>query len=290
MNKRIKALFIFLLSNLLVTGVGVATENALAIKHHFIAVDNGNNQLLEVDQFTGLTRTAKMPTTARDINRLAENLYLVSLADGFAIFNAKSWKITQRVLLGKGIDSAYPLANNEVLIVSNRPSSRLLRVNLSGTVLNEYNIANIHDLRLARVDQQGHYLFTSTKPFRAISFDPETEQLTEFALQGKGYELIKRDGLFYATTGLTRTVDVHHANGQLISSYGGVKDHPDARLKWFSGFSLLADKSVVVANWLGHKQQGTGPHLVQFDRNNKLIWQWEDHTLAAEITNFILLK
>ena len=65
--------------------------------------------------------------------------------------------------------------------------------------------------------------------------------------------------------------------------------HPQLGLDWFSGFQLLPDGHVLAANWLGHGKQGTGPHLVEFDRGNRVVWKWEDHQQAATITNVLVL-
>ena len=68
---------------------------------------------------------------------------------------------------------------------------------------------------------------------------------------------------------------------------GGRKNHEG--LQWFSGFHHLDSGNIVVANWLGHGKAGKGPHLVEFDKDNKLVWKWEDHQKAKQITNVLIL-
>jgi hypothetical protein len=42
----------------------------------------------------------------------------------------------------------------------------------------------------------------------------------------------------------------------------------------FTGFHLLRDGNVVVANWLGHGPEHDGTVLVEFDRDGKIVWRY----------------
>jgi hypothetical protein len=33
-----------------------------------------------------------------------------------------------------------------------------------------------------------------------------------------------------------------------------------------------------------------GPHLIEFDRNNKIVWTWTDHERAQMIHNSLVLE
>jgi hypothetical protein len=48
--------------------------------------------------------------------------------------------------------------------------------------------------------------------------------------------------------------------------------------------------NILVANWLGDGNIGTGPHAVEFDANNNLVWSWEDHSTAQTITNLLVIE
>jgi len=260
------------------------------IKHHFIAVDNGIKQLVEVNQFTGTQRTFSLPIKARDISLYDENTLLLSVKNGFAFFDLQHWKMKQQILVERGIESALKLGDTEILLTQNKKKKGyLLRVNNQGEVLQRWQPENAEYLRLARNNKE-QFLFTSINPFEAFLFNPKNNKLTKIPLAGKGYKLSQQGKLLYATTGETVTLDVLTKKGELVKRYGGKKEHADSRLQWFSGFALLDEQSVMVANWLGHRKNGQGPHLIQFDRNNQIVWQWEDHQLAKQITNFILLK
>lgn len=61
-------------------------------------------------------------------------------------------------------------------------------------------------------------------------------------------------------------------------------------LDFFSGFELLPNGHVVVANWLGRGKHEKGPHLVEFNDANECVWQWKDHVAARQVTNVLMLN
>jgi hypothetical protein len=80
------------------------------------------------------------------------------------------------------------------------------------------------------------------------------------------------------------------ADGKVSWFVGGKKEHPGIGLDFFSGWDTLANGNIVVANWLGHGKQGKGCHLAEFTPDNKLVWTWQGHTLARQVTNVKMLE
>lgn len=78
--------------------------------------------------------------------------------------------------------------------------------------------------------------------------------------------------------------------GGTVRSVGGRDAHPDVMLDCFSGFDRLENGNVVVANWLGHGNRGRGPHLIEFNRENRIVWRWTDHAAARQVTNVLVIE
>jgi hypothetical protein len=79
------------------------------------------------------------------------------------------------------------------------------------------------------------------------------------------------------------------SDGKIAKTWLGDAYRKEYRLDWFSGFEFLPNGHLVVANWLGHGAQGKGPHIVEVDADNKLVWSWEDHVAAKQITHLLML-
>jgi len=97
------------------------------------------------------------------------------------------------------------------------------------------------------------------------------------------------NGSTLVSTGGAVTVVEMNPAGEQVGFVGGKPNHPQLGLDWFSGFDLLPNGNLVVANWLGHGKQGTGVHLVEFDQQNRVVWKWDDHERAATVTNVLVV-
>ena len=129
-------------------------------------------------------------------------------------------------------------------------------------------------------------------PSSIIEFDLKSGKVIRvIPLPGKGYKtIVKPDGHLLASTGESASIVELDAAGTIITTIGGKADFPQLGLDFFSGFELCSNGNVLVANWLGHGKQGTGPHLVEFDSANHLVWSWADHQAARQVTNVLLLN
>ena len=53
---------------------------------------------------------------------------------------------------------------------------------------------------------------------------------------------------------------------------------------------MLKNGNVVVANWRGHGYEGDGPHIIEFDADNRVVWTWAELTKAKYVTNVLVLE
>ena len=259
-------------------------------KYEFIAVDNASNKLIYINQYDPQKNwQVKIPAGSRDLQLINKHTILVSHGNGCAEYQLatgkKSWEVTGH----NGIQSARRLANGNTLLAEEKSLSEVDR---AGRSVNTIKLTGSSTLRLIRVLKNGHVLRTGkAKQYLAMELDQDGKPIWQAPLTGKGY-LAKRlaNGNTLATTGETCTVIELNRAGKVVKTYGGRKQFPNAKLKWFSGFHLQANGHIVVANWLGHGQKGTGPHVVEFSPDNQLVWSWTDHTIAQQITNVMIIR
>ncbi len=258
------------------------------IKHDFLAVDNGKNRLFRVDQIGGKSWSVAIPGGARDLQIIPGNKVLLSHGSGANEYDLEtgkqsSWSVTKF----KDIQTARRLANGNTLIGSNQGGITFTEINSSGETVRSVNYLGLGDLRIARVLESGNLLFTGSSPHQVFEGDFSKKIVWKATLPGKGYKAWRLpNGNTWATTGETVTVIEIDKQGKVVKTLGG---NSNVGQKWYSGFHLLENGNIVVANWLGHGQEGKGPHAVEFDSSNKLVWSWEDHTLASTITNLLVL-
>jgi hypothetical protein len=68
--------------------------------------------------------------------------------------------------------------------------------------------------------------------------------------------------------------------GTVVKFWGGMANHPTAQLRKFSGYGVVP----------GSGNVGTGPHAVEFDASNNLVWSWKNFSAAQTVTNLLVIE
>jgi hypothetical protein len=282
----------FLMPALMLLLVAVPTAAQSQTRHRFVAIDNGRNRLVCVDQREPAKGWAVgIPVGSRDLQMLGRDRVLASHGNGAAEYDlATGRKLAWAVDRYAQISSAQRLTSGQTLLAANVAAGVMLyELDPAGLEVSQRLLPELKDLRLARLLDNGHVLLTVSGPCRAIEVDVQGQITWQASLPNKGYKAVRLpNGNTLVSTGGALTVVEFNPVGREVASVGGRNSHPNLGLDWFSGFDYLPNGNLVVANWLGHGKQGTGPHLVEFDRQNRMIWKWEDHLLAATVTNVLV--
>ena len=67
------------------------------------------------------------------------------------------------------------------------------------------------------------------------------------------------------------------------------RDLPGIQLKFMTGFQRLKNGRTLVSNWQGHGQFGSGPHIIEVDRKNRVLWTFADHKTLRTVSSLQLL-
>jgi hypothetical protein len=284
------------------------------IRHVLYLVDNGLNRLVFLNQKDPSRNwTVPIPAGSRDLQLVANNKILVSHGNGAAEYDrstgAKGWSVSTYA----GVSTAQRLANGNTLIgwstaaTDSTPAKVMFsEVNGAGTEVSRLTLNNITTLRLARRLANGNTLFTgdinNDLVFKVFEINATGAIVWQQLLYGaRGYVANRLpNGDTQATIGpIGRLYEPGRDDnkllqisptGAVVKFWGGMVEHPDARLRKFSGYSVVPNGNVIIANWLGDGNIGTGPHAVEFDANNNLVWSWEDHVAARTVTNLLVVE
>jgi hypothetical protein len=285
------------------------------IKHVLYMVDNGFNKLLFLNQKDPSKNwTISIPGGSRDLQLVANNKILVSHGNGAAeydrITGAKGWSVSTY----SGVSTAQRLANGNTLIGWSRAASgtepakiMLSEVNNAGAQVSRITINNITTFRLARRLANGNTLITgdmnNDAKYKVFEVNATGAIVWQQLLYGgKGYVANRlANGDTHATMGPVGNLYQPGKDdnkllqlsptGTIVKFWGGMVNHPAAELMKFSGYSVVpGNGNIIMANWLGDGNTGKGPHAVEFDANNSLIWSWKDFSAAQTITNLLVIE
>ncbi len=261
------------------------------IKHKFLAVDNGLNHLLLVDEINNKGWTINIPAGSRDLQILPGNKILVSHGNGAAEYNltdgTKGW-FTDKLA---NITTSTRLDNGNTLIGGNVNGVTLYEILPNGTEKSHLTLSALSDIRLARRLKNGNTLLGLAAPHQVVEVDSLGTTVWTGALTDKGYVGYRLpNGHTIATSGEDCFIYDFSADGKATVIAGGLANHPTDKMLWFSGFEILPNGNFLVANWNGHGMEGKGPHAFEFTPQNKIVWTWDDAKIASTVTNVLNLE
>jgi hypothetical protein len=260
------------------------------IRHRFVCVDNGTNTLHYIDQLKPENRwSVPIPKGSRDLEVVGEGRILVGHGDGAAEYALKDGTRLWQVAGFNKVQTARRLRDgNTMLGIDGGP---FLVVDREGKTVKEIRMPATwtSHLRLARVLENGNILYVTGK--RVVEADQTGEIVKTLSLAGAGYTANRlSNGHTIATAGGAALVQQFDAQDKVVHTWGGQDKHPDVDLTWFSGFDVLENGNVVVANWRGHGYGGNGPHIIEFDADNRVVWTWAELEKAKYVTNVLVLE
>jgi hypothetical protein len=249
-----------------------------------LAVDEGRQQLSLVSTkdsiFHWMLDLADFPL-ARDMQRLDDERVLVGYDHGFFELEWRTGRI---------------LANcnrwNEVTAVTRRPDGRtlvtgldldgqggvtVLTLDAGGKVLHTARRDGDY-VRLMRVTPEGTYLLCTNDHIKET--DENLVEMRRFSAPGfeHAWKAERRaGGSTWVSAGYGAFMAVFDADGRLVHRFGAAGEVPAEVAPFFyATHSLLADGTLLVANWQGHGpgNGGKGAQLLHFRHDGELCATW----------------
>lgn len=319
--KKILALF----SVLAVAGRLAAAHGAHAprgILHDFLGIDEGNSNLLRVDQADPakdwLVHIGK--NHPRDMQLEGGNRLLISHDAGYEEYDIRTGALLKDVSIYHDVSSVRRLANGDLLIAGvdfdgpkrNRgdqpvgdPTGRhVLFVEYAPNGREVRRTRYVGDyLRLVRETEQGTYLCACNTMFKEA--DGHGNWIHEYPFAGFQHAwmaLRMPDGDMYMSSGYgtseprrpggTAFMVEMAPSGKTIRWFGAQGQVPSDVNPYFYGmFQVMPNGDVIVANWQGHRSGHNyeGVQLLEFDGQGRIVWHWSDRPFVSSLQNVLVL-
>jgi hypothetical protein len=284
-----------------------ASISAAPIKHEFIAIDEGKNNLLHVNENDPtkdwLVSIGK--SHPRDMQLVGSNRVLIGNVTGYSEYDIATGK--QLVDVTNFAPAAAPTDTDEVTSVRRQPNGHtlvaginlagsrgivVLDVDAQGAVKNKTVFSGTY-IRFLRQTAAGTYLLACDTMIREGTSDGKyiwEAPVEKFSHMWKAVRLPNGDTLASAGYG-GFMIELDKARN-VVRKFGD-KDHVPAAVNssFFASFQVLANGDVVVANWQGHgpTHGSSGIQLLEFDKTGAIVWQWSKAELISSIQGIMVL-
>jgi len=290
-----KKIFAIVLSLSIILTINIYAK--LATKHHFICIDNGskkNTRLVHVNQFAPKESwNIKIPAGARSIQLIGNDKILINHSRGATEYFLKTgkktgWEITKY----REICTSLRLKNDHTLIANSNYIYELdsQKKEIKKIKLPAKKNSNMRVISLSPNNTILYSQHIKKSPFFVYEINMDGKLLWKSEIPGKGYKhLLTKDKTIINTCGTICKIVTINRKGEILSFVGGKKEHPEADFSFFSGYDLLKNGNIVVADWHGHNYKGKSSHLVEFDKNNKIVWRWFNKKVKR-LTNVLVIE
>jgi len=274
------------------------TASAAAIKHDFLAIDEGLANLLHVNE-NDPTKNWIVPVghpQGRDMQLVGGGRVLIGHDAGYTEFDIATGKIVKEVATYKGVTSARRLPGGNTLIAG---------VDLDGekgVVVLEVDDANVvkrktifpgNYMRLIRETPQGTLLMMNDTMIR--EGDRTGALLHEWTVPGfrHAWKAVRLpNGHTLASAGYGAFFVELDASGAVVRKFAAKEDMPDTvHANFYATFQLLPNGHIVVANWQGHGpgHGASGIQLFELDEKAAIVWQWSDAKIISSLQGVLIL-
>jgi len=294
----------------LISGFAPATRAADPIKHEFVAIDEGLNTLLYVNENNPAKNWIVKIGRAhpRDMQLVGGGRILISHDVGYTEYDLTDGKVLDAVTSMKNVSSARRLPNGNTLVAYAVEKQAMgvfvVELDPSHAVVHQTVYPGDY-VRLMRETTKGTFLFGMNDCIK--EGDGQGKFIWQAAIPNFRHAwkaLRLPNGNTLASSGygsLNQTDSGPNANafmveiapdGSIVRKFGD-QAHVPAEIHpfFFADFQLLSNGDVVVANWQGHgpKHGTSGVQLLEFDPSGAIVWRWSDQPHISSIQGVLVM-
>lgn len=273
------------------------------MKRQILAIDAGLERLALIDTANpryGWTRSLARYPGARDIQRIGQNLALLSCDQGCFEVVISSGEISSGARRWSRIASAFQLPNGATLLAGLNDEGLVQLITLDreyrqvGTLTRRTPAAPATDyLGAVRPTPLGGYLLC----LRDHVLETDAALVTLRTLRAPGFDQVWHaqrlaDGSTLASAGAGAFIARFDSRGYLAATFGAPAQLPPSLMSttafaaapcFYAGFQLLADGSIIIAN------RGGGHALVELQADGRYRSSWAAPDPASALQALLVL-
>jgi hypothetical protein len=269
-----------------IAGKNVAqSAGGLPVRHRFLAVDDGTHTLVHVDEKDPARNWTVATGYVMDMQLLASDRILLDVDDGFREYDARTGKLLTSVKGhgGKSYSVRRTSDGRTILVGDNLEGQHgacLVVYDGTGQVTERKTFDGLSMPRHLRPTPKGTFLLAAIG--QVVEVNSRWDILGRSPLAGNLFKALPLPGgnMLCSSGPGGRFVKELNPQGAVVREIRGDELTEGS----FTGFELLPNGHLVVANWLGHGPDHDGTVLVEFDRDNQIVWRYgRPHASFVEV-------
>jgi hypothetical protein len=255
---------------LFLSGSAIA-QVSIEFPTQFIVRDEGLSKLSYIDTKQIQPVWQVDVPVGRDMQLIGRALVMIGTGNGYEERELSTGKRVREVKQFPGTIAARMLRNGNVILTGvnwqEKQGIVLVEISLEGTIVELINYPQFNYVRLARETPDNTFLLTADDV--VFEGDRTGKIIWQAKLEGRekphAWQAVRiSNGQTLVSGGYTGDLQFYSKEGKYLRS---MKAAADSNARFYSGFEIMANSKILVANWLGHGpgNGSKGQHLVEFD-------------------------
>lgn len=295
----ISAFFVFFLL--------LCAQAVFPITHQFIAIDEGLENLLYVNQ-NDSTKNWKISISSvypsRDMQLIGNNRILIGNYRGYTEYNITTGAIMrQDSSFDTGVCSVRRLPNGQtILFGTNLAGSTgivMVKLDSNNNQIKKVIYPTGSYVRLARQTNAGTFMLACDDSLREADTNgkyiwQKHIPWTPYPTGKHMWKAVRMDnGHIFLSGGYGAFLAEIDTSGKFIDTIGAAPQPTGVGPFFYAMWQRLSNNHVVVANWQGHGAShdtaGKVHELIEFDTLRNIVWTWDNPTLVSSLQGVLIL-
>jgi hypothetical protein len=292
----------------------LGTRAAFPITHQFVALDEGLENLLYVNQ-NDTTKNWLVSYSsvypARDLQLVGNNRILLAHNFGYTEYNLTTGAIMRQLMTYDSVTSVRRLPNGQTLLFGIQPAGKgiyMVKLDSNNVQLGKTVVFPGNYVRLVRQTNQGTVLMAcndsvfeadtnTTSATGAYIWKKKITWTGPLSVAGETmhmWKVVRLDnGHIFLSGGYAAFMAEVDSSGKFIDTIGEAPQPAGVGPFFYAMFQRFTNGHTVVANWQGHGPGGDTAgkvhELIEFDSTKAIVWTWDDPALISSLQEVLVL-
>ena len=283
----------------------IGCHGSFAIKHQFIAIDEGLKNLLYVNENDSTKNwivSVSNVYPSRDMQLVGNNRILIGNSLGYTEYNITTGAIMRQVTAYDSVSSVRRLPNGQTILfgVDLAGSKGVVMIKLdSNNVQIKKTVFPGTYVRLARQTATGTFLLCCNDTIKEADTNgtfiwKKYIPYTSYPANKHMWKAVRLDnGHIFFSGGYGAFLAEIDTAGTFISTIGAAPQPTGVNPFFYAMWQRLSNGDIVVANWqnhgAGHDTAGKVHELIEFDTQGTIVWTWDKPTLISSLQGVLIL-